>query len=48
MTRMLKAGVDPITVATLAGHNDFSMLARIYQHIGQDTEHLQKALAKLG
>ena len=47
MTRMLKAGVDPITVATLAGHNDVSMLARIYAHIQNDTEHLQKALQRI-
>lgn len=47
MTRMLKAGVDPITVATLAGHNDVTMLARIYAHIQNDTEHLQKALKRI-
>jgi len=47
MTRLLKSGVDPITVATLAGHNDVTMLARIYAHIQNDTEHLQKALGKL-
>lgn len=48
MTRMLKKGNDPITVATLAGHNDPSMLARVYQHVGQDTDHLHAALARLG
>lgn len=47
MTRMLKAEVDPITVATLAGHNDVTMLARIYAHIQNDTEHLQKALRRV-
>jgi integrase len=47
MTSLLKAGVDPITVATLAGHTDTSMLARIYSHIQNDTEHLRKALDKL-
>ena len=47
MTRMLKAGVDPITVATMAGHNDPAMLARIYAHIQNDTTHLKAALAKL-
>jgi integrase len=39
-TRMLTAGVDPITVATLLGHSDPSMLARIYQHLAQCPDHL--------
>ncbi len=46
MTRMLKSGVDPITVAHLAGHNDVSQLARTYAHIENDTTHLQAALKK--
>jgi len=45
-TRLLKAGVDPITVATLLGHVDTSMLAKQYQHVSQDSEHLMKALKK--
>lgn len=40
MTRMLKADVDPITVAILAGHVDTSMLAKQYQHLAQDADHL--------
>jgi integrase len=47
MTRLLTSGVDPITVATLAGHSDTSMLARIYAHIQNDTAHLQNALKKI-
>lgn len=44
MNRLLEAGVDPITIATLAGHVDTSMLARTYQHVAQNPEHLLKAL----
>ncbi len=40
MTRLLKQRIDPITVSTLAGHVDTSMLARIYQHLSQDADHL--------
>ena len=40
MTRLLKQGVDPITVSTLAGHVDTSMLARIYSHLAQDANYL--------
>lgn len=40
MTRLLKAGVDPITVSILAGHVDTSMLARQYQHLAHDAGHL--------
>lgn len=46
MTRLLKAGVDPITVATLAGHADTSMLSRIYAHIQNDDDHLRNALRR--
>jgi integrase len=31
-TNALKRGVDPLTVAILMGHQDPSMLARVYQH----------------
>jgi integrase len=34
-TRMLSAGVDPMTVATLLGHSDPSMLGRANQHLSQ-------------
>ena len=39
-TRMLTSGVDPMTVATLLGHSDPSMLARVYQHLSQCPQHL--------
>lgn len=47
MTRMLKAGNDPITVAVMGGHSDPSTLAKVYQHVLADTDHVQRALAKL-
>lgn len=45
-TRALQRGVDPLTVATLMGHADPSMLAKVYAHLAQDPEYLQKAARK--
>lgn len=39
-TNALKAGVDSLTVAILMGHNDPSMLAKVYQHLGHNPEHM--------
>lgn len=46
-TRMLTAGVDPMTVATLLGHSDPSMLGRVYQHLAQCPEHLVAQLNRV-
>ena len=43
-TRKLVAGYDCLTVAALMGHADGSMLARVYSHISDNREHLNKAL----
>lgn len=43
-TRKLIQGHDHLTVAALMGHTDGSMLAKVYSHIDQDTEHLKRAL----
>ena len=40
MTRLLMADVAPITVSILAGHVDTSMLAKQYQHLAHDADHL--------
>jgi integrase len=48
INRLLKAGVDHITVSTLAGHADASMIANVYQHLAQDPEYLKKALRRGG
>lgn len=42
--RLLLAGVDSLTVSTLLGHVDGTMLTRVYQHLQQSNEHLLKAL----
>ena len=42
-TRKLKEGHDPITVATLLGHKDTGMLARHYQELTNDYDHLLSA-----
>ncbi|MDA7980892.1 MAG: tyrosine-type recombinase/integrase, partial [Pirellulales bacterium] len=39
-TQALKRGVDPLTVAILMGHQDPSMLARVYQHLSLSPDHL--------
>ncbi len=44
-TRKLVQGVDHLTVATIMGHVDGSMLARVYSHIDKNPEHLRRALA---
>jgi integrase len=42
--RMLIAGEDPMTVATLLGHSNLTMLAQHYQHLMKDAGHLRRAL----
>ncbi len=42
--RKLIQGRDFLTVATLLGHRDGSMLAKVYQHLDKDYDHLKKAL----
>jgi integrase len=43
-TRLLEAGVDPLTVSLLLGHVDTTVLTRVYAHTAQNSEHLLKAL----
>ncbi|MDB4614266.1 hypothetical protein OAH18_01110 [bacterium] len=46
MNRLLRSGVDAMTVAILAGHSDPSMLAKTYQHLSQSPEFLLKQVRK--
>lgn len=39
-TNALKRGLDSLTVAILMGHQDPSMLAKVYQHLSHSPEHL--------
>lgn len=39
-TRALQSGLDGLTVAILMGHSDPSTLARVYQHLAHQPEHL--------
>lgn len=39
-THALRKGIDSLTVAVLLGHEDPSTLARVYQHLNQNPEHL--------
>ncbi|MDZ4784412.1 MAG: tyrosine-type recombinase/integrase [Planctomycetia bacterium] len=41
-TNALERGVDALTVAVLMGHSDPSTLARVYQHLSQNPEHLRE------
>jgi integrase len=45
-TRLLEAGVDHLTVAALMGHVDGTMLARVYQHVGEKTDFLRSELLR--
>jgi integrase len=46
-TRLLEAGVDHITVAMLLGHVDATMLAKVYQHIGERHDFLRCELRRV-
>ena len=39
-TRALESGLDGLSVAILMGHSDPSTLARVYQHLSHNPEHL--------
>jgi integrase len=43
-TEALERSVDPITVATIMGHKDLTMLMKVYQHIEKKKAHLRTAL----
>ena len=45
-TRALENGLDSLTVAVLMGHRDPSMLARVYQHLSHNPEHLLEQARK--
>ena len=45
-THALMKGVDCITVATLLGHADPSMLSKTYQHISQSPTYMQQQLQR--
>ena len=45
-TNALKKGVDALTVAILMGHKDPSQLARTYQHLGHNPEHMLEQARK--
>jgi integrase len=45
-THALERGVDALTVAVLMGHSDPSMLAKVYQHLSLNPEHLRSQLEK--
>lgn len=46
-TRALQSGLDGLTVAILMGHSDPSTLARVYQHMSHNPEHLLAQAAKV-
>ncbi|MEZ5942470.1 MAG: tyrosine-type recombinase/integrase [Planctomycetaceae bacterium] len=43
-TRMLEKGLDAITVSTLMGHADTTMLGKVYQHLSHNPQHLLKQI----
>ncbi len=45
-TRALQSGLDGLSVAILMGHSDPSTLARVYQHLSHQPEHLLELARK--
>ena len=45
-TRLLIAREGPATVAALMGHRDPTMVMKVYQHVGDDEDHLREALSR--
>lgn len=45
-TNALERGVDALTVAVLMGHSDPSTLARVYQHLSHNPQHLLEQAKK--
>src|SRR5262245_6657718 len=39
-TNALQKGIDPLTVAVLMGHEDPSMLSKVYQHLSLNPAHM--------
>jgi integrase len=46
ITEALERGVDPVTLAILAGHRDTTMICRVYQHLARVPGHLKASLLK--
>lgn len=46
LDRALKSGVDALTAAILMGHRDPSTIAKVYQHLSQSPEYLQRAVGR--
>jgi integrase/recombinase XerC len=44
--RAIKNGVDAITLATLMGHRDTTMVCSVYSHVAQDQTHLKNSLRR--
>jgi len=46
-TDAIVRGVDLMTIATLMGHKDLTMLTRIYQHLNLKCDHLKDAMRQI-
>jgi integrase len=46
VTEGLERGVDPVTLAILAGHKDTTMICRVYQHLARKPDHLKASLLR--
>jgi integrase len=46
--RLLKTGVDALTVATLMGHADPSMVAKVYSHLNHAADYLREQVRRAG
>jgi len=46
-TDAIVRGIDLMTIATLMGHKDLTMLTRIYQHLNLKCDHLKAAMRQI-
>lgn len=46
-TKSLKQGIDTTTVGVLMGHSNPNMVAKVYQHLGQDDDYLLGVVKQL-
>lgn len=48
ITHKLKTGTDTVTLAHLVGHEDTSMISKVYGHVALDPEHMLKQAKRNG
>lgn len=47
VTRGLKKGIDPVTLSKIVGHQDVTMISRVYSHLQDDPEYLRAQASRV-